>query len=151
MFGKKNNEDRGKVETIIGNGTKVEGDISTKGSLRVEGEVIGKIVAEGDLFIGEDGNINSQIKARKVIVAGKVKGNVVASDKFELLAKGELEGDIKSKVLKIEEGAKFVGNSKLFNEKNDPKISVKAVKNEKKSNKSINKENLNKEKNKENK
>lgn len=117
MFGdneKEKSKKRGKVETIIGTGTKIEGDIQTKGSLRVEGEIVGNIKAEGDLFVGEEGKLETEIEARNVVIAGKVKGNIKAHQKLEILPQGHLNGDIKSDKLKIEEGAVFIGNSKTL-------------------------------------
>ncbi len=116
MFGDNKNEEsnKSKVETVLGKGTKIEGDICTSGSLRVEGEIIGKIKAEGDLFVGESGNIKNQIEARNIIIAGRVESNVIAQKKLEILPSGILCGDIKTNVLKIEEGAKFIGSSQIL-------------------------------------
>ncbi|ACL71092.1 bactofilin family protein [Halothermothrix orenii] len=124
MLGNKNDgkvteEMKSKVETILGNGTKIEGDLFTKGSLRVEGEVIGNIKAEGDLFVGEKGKLKTEIDARNVIIAGTVNGNIVAREKLEILPSGQLNGDIKTKKLKIEEGAVFIGSSSPLNGKSD--------------------------------
>ncbi len=120
MFGdnqeKKKEADKGKVETILGSGTNIEGDIHTKGSLRVEGKVTGKIIADGDLFIGEEGKVNTEIEARNVIIAGKINGNVTAKNKLEILPTGKLYGDIKTNIIKIEEGAVFKGSSAPLNE-----------------------------------
>ncbi|MFW6389772.1 MAG: bactofilin family protein [Halanaerobiales bacterium] len=113
---KKIEEAKSKVETILGAGTVIEGDISTKGSLRIEGKVKGNIKAEGDLYIGENGKIEKEIKARNVIIAGSVNGNIIAAKKIELLPAGKLKGDIQTKVLKIEEGAVFNGSSKPLND-----------------------------------
>src|SRR5690554_1168117 len=104
-------EAKGKVETILGNGTTVEGDLYTKGPLRVEGRVKGKIKAEGDLLVGESGNLETEIEARNVLIAGTVRGNIKALNKIEILPSGKLYGDIKTKTIKIEEGAVFVGSS----------------------------------------
>src|SRR6056297_911362 len=98
MFGdnddkKKMDADRGKVETILGNGTNIEGDIKTKGSIRIEGEISGNINADGDIFVGEDGRVKAEIKARNVILAGRVEGNISAK-KLEVLPSGKLIGDI---------------------------------------------------------
>lgn len=123
---RKLNEERSKVETILGIGTMVEGDIFTKGSLRVEGRVKGFIKAEGDLYIGESGVLETKIEARKVIIAGSVNGNISAEEKIEILPSGKLNGDIRTKSLKIEEGAVFVGSSKLLedgSEVNNPDLS----------------------------
>ena len=116
MFGDNKNEEsnKSKVETVLGKGTKIEGDICTSGSLRVEGEVIGKVKADGDIFVGESGNIKNQIEARNIIIAGRVESNVIAQKKLEILLSGVLCGDIKTNVLKIEEGARFIGSSQIL-------------------------------------
>lgn len=126
------------INTIFGQQTIVDGKLTTKGSIRIEGKMKGTIIAEGDVFIGESGEVNSNIEARNIVIAGKVEGNVTAKEKLEILAAGRLEGDIKSKRLVIEEGAKFIGKSipleenevqkpkqKDKNEKNVEKVSEK--------------------------
>jgi len=119
MFGNGKNDkkefDKEKVETILGAGTKVDGNINTKGSLRVEGTVVGEIKVEGDLFVGEDAKIKTKVEARNVVVAGKIEGDITAENKLEILPTGKIDGDIKMKTIKIEEGAKFEGNSKILN------------------------------------
>ncbi|MFW6264770.1 MAG: bactofilin family protein [Bacillota bacterium] len=122
---KKLEEAKGKVETILGNGTAIEGDINTKGSLRIEGRVKGVIKAEGDLYIGESGVLHTQIEARNVIVAGTVNGNIIATEKIEILPSGRLNGDIQTKTIKIEEGASFAGESRPLESKKDMDISKK--------------------------
>lgn len=122
---KKQEEAKGKVETILGNGTAIEGDLYTKGSLRVEGKVKGVIKAEGDLYVGESGVLHSQIEARKVIVAGTIHGNIVATEKIEILPSGSLNGNIQTKTVKIEEGASFSGESRPLNNQKSIDVSTK--------------------------
>lgn len=121
---KKLEEEKSKVITILGNGTTVEGDFRTKGTLRIEGKVKGNIKAEGDLYIGESGVLETEIEARNVIIAGVVNGNIVAEKKIELLSSGKLNGNIKTKTLKIEEGATFIGSSKPLNKDNYEKNNI---------------------------
>lgn len=129
MFGNKKDQKvektKSKVETIIGTGTKIEGDIYTKGSLRIEGEIEGHIKAEGDLFIGEGGKVKTEIEAQNIIVAGTASGNITASHKVEILATGKVSGDIKTKTLKIEEGANFDGSSTVIKNKGEGINSLK--------------------------
>lgn len=131
MFGdnqeKKKEAAKGEVETILGSGTNIEGDIYTKGSIRVEGEITGNIKADGDLFVGEDGVVNTEVKARNIIVAGKVEGNVIAKNKLEILPTGRLYGDIKTKTIKIEEGAVFKGSSTPLADSNKKKKKAKST------------------------
>lgn len=105
-------EAKGKVETILGAGTRIEGDIYTRGSIRVEGKIKGNIKADGDLFIGEDGKVETEIEARNVVIAGSVNGNILAHQRVELLPTAKVVGDIVTDILKIEEGARFTGSSK---------------------------------------
>lgn len=117
MLGKKRKEQKieeskGKVETILGEGTKIKGNIFTRGSMRIEGEVEGKIEAEGDIFVGEKGIVDTEITARNVVVAGKINGNVLAKEKLEIMSSGRISGDIQTDTLKIEAGANFTGSSR---------------------------------------
>ncbi|MFW5788128.1 MAG: bactofilin family protein [Bacillota bacterium] len=118
MFSDKDNNNKD-VKTVFGKGTKIVGDLETKGSVRVEGEITGKLKAEGDVFIGESGIIKTEIEARKVVIAGKINADIIAHEKLEILSKGALEGDIKCDNLIIEEGASFVGNSSRLKDKNN--------------------------------
>ncbi|MGM0409388.1 MAG: bactofilin family protein [Bacillota bacterium] len=119
MFGKNQSEkEQGKVETIIGSGTKVDGNLNTKGSLRIEGKIDGFVESEGEVFVGEGGNITADITARNVIIAGSVQGNINAKNKLKILASGKLNGDLKAKTLIIKEGAVFTGTSSLHTKNN---------------------------------
>lgn len=105
---------KGTVETILGEGTSIEGDLRTKGSLRLEGEFKGNIKAVGDIFVGKKGKLETKIKARKVSLAGIVHGDIIATEKIEILSSGKLYGNIQAPSLKIEEGAVFSGLSKVL-------------------------------------
>ncbi len=109
---KKNVESPIRVETIIGNGTSISGNLYCKGSIRVEGQIEGgEVVAAGDVFIGKDGKVVANIKGRNIIIAGEVRGDVDAKEKLEIVPTGTLIGDIKMATLVIEDGASFKGKS----------------------------------------
>ena len=97
------------VETIIGRDTKVQGSVVAGGTLRVDGQVDGEIVAKGDIVVGETGSVKAQIKGRSATIAGVVHGNVEVTDKLELASSAKLYGDIKTGILIIGEGAVFKG------------------------------------------
>jgi cytoskeletal protein CcmA (bactofilin family) len=103
----------GRIETIIGKGTTVEGTINIDGATRIDGTVIGKLVANDAVTLGATGVVKAEIRAKTIIVGGKVEGNLIASDKVELQAKSELVGDITAKSLLIEHGAIFHGSSRM--------------------------------------
>ena len=98
--------------TIISRGVKIEGKITSSGNIRIDGEIQGDIFSESNITIGEDAKINGLINATIITIGGKVSGIVRAKDKLILNSKSNLKGDIFTKNLVIEEGAKFDGKCK---------------------------------------
>jgi cytoskeletal protein CcmA (bactofilin family) len=109
----KSNKKETKIETIIGSNTDFEGNIRTQQGLRIEGKIKGEIWADA-VVLGEAGVILGDITARKVTVAGKVKGNISASESLELYTKGQILGDIKTSKLLVADGACFEGNCQMI-------------------------------------
>jgi cytoskeletal protein CcmA (bactofilin family) len=112
---KKNNleEGNGLMNTIIGKDTTITGTLDVKGALRVDGVVKGKIICSDCVTVGATGVVEADIEANTAVIAGKMSGNVHTSDKIELQAKCEMEGDIKTKSLVIEQGAVFCGSCNM--------------------------------------
>ena len=119
--------------TIISNGVKIEGKVESTGSIRVDGTLKGDLIAKGNVTVGEQGDINGEITANIVTIGGKVVGTVNAKEKLVLETKCVLKGDIITKVLVIEAGAKFYGKSNMgdVRETSRPNISTN-IKNENK-------------------
>jgi cytoskeletal protein CcmA (bactofilin family) len=99
--------------TVISQGVKIEGKLSCSGNIRLDGEVQGDISSQGVVIIGENGKVNGQINADSITIGGKVAGTVRAKDKVVLEAKANLKGDIITKILMMEAGAIFNGNTKM--------------------------------------
>jgi len=99
--------------TIISNGVKIEGKVTSTGSIRVDGALKGDLNAKGNVTVGEQGKINGEIVANIVTIGGNVVGTVNAKEKLVLETKCVLTGDIITKVLVIEAGAKFDGKSNM--------------------------------------
>ncbi len=111
-MGRKN---RGNVangeNTVIGAGTTVNGDIVADSAImRVDGQVNGGITTKGDLVVGPSGVINGNVTASSLNLAGKVLGNVDADNKVEIEAKGQIIGDITTKLMAMDETAVIKGN-----------------------------------------
>jgi len=108
---KKNNHNEvdGLMNTIIGKDTVFNGTLDVKGALRVDGTVKGKVICSDCVTVGATGIVEAEIEANTAIIAGRMMGNVVTSEKIELQAKCEMEGDLKTKSLVIEQGAVFCG------------------------------------------
>ena len=99
--------------TIISNGVKIEGKITSSGNIRIDGELKGDILSQSDVTIGELGQVNGQINANVITIGGKVSGIVRAKEKLVLDSKGNLKGDIFTKIFVVEAGAKYDGKSKM--------------------------------------
>lgn len=109
MISKK--KDEKVIETIIGSDTVIEGKITLATSLRVDGKVMGEIVSNGDVYIGKDAYVEPSIKAKNIVIAGEVRGDVETTEKVQIEAKGKLTGSATSRGIIIEDGGIFNGNS----------------------------------------
>ena len=104
--------------TIISNGVKIEGKLSSNGNIRFEGEIQGDISSEDTVVIAEKAIVKGKINAASILIAGKVLGTINAKEKLTLSVKGNIEGDIYTKILVVEEGAIFNGKGKVGKENN---------------------------------
>jgi cytoskeletal protein CcmA (bactofilin family) len=104
-------DEPGAEVTVVGQGARLEGTIVSAGSLRIDGQVKGKISAEGDVTLSPQSQVEADIQAQSVTVAGKYRGNVVVRNRAELARGGRVDGNITSKTLVVAEGAVFNGQS----------------------------------------
>lgn len=96
--------------------SKVEGKLNFEGTARIDGQIDGEILAK-DLIIGESALVTAQIKAASIIVAGTVKGAIIASQRIEIRATAKISGKITSPILVVHEGAAFEGHCAMQPEK----------------------------------
>lgn len=108
--GRRMAEQQGEV-TIVGKGAKLEGTVVSAGSLRIDGQVKGQINADGDVMLSPQSQVEADIRAQNVAVAGRFKGTIVVKGRAEISRGGRVDGNITSKTLVIEEGAIFQGQS----------------------------------------
>lgn len=100
----------GKPETtIISSGTNIDGTLKAAGTLRVDGVFNGTMNVEGSVIIGEGGYVKGNIRTDKIVIAGKVEGNIYSNGTLELTSNGRLYGDIEVKNIIIADGAIFQG------------------------------------------
>jgi cytoskeletal protein CcmA (bactofilin family) len=97
--------------TVVGQGARIEGTLVSAGSLRIDGQVKGKVTAEGDVGLSAQSRVEADIAAQNVTVGGQLRGNIVAKGKAELVRGGRVEGNITARTLVIAEGALFSGQS----------------------------------------
>jgi len=101
------------INTIIGEGARFNGEFILEGSLRIDGVFTGKILSEGKVIVGQTGHVKTNIQARVVVVAGRVDGNIYASDTAQLLSTAQVYGDIIAANLQVDEGVVFDGRARI--------------------------------------
>lgn len=112
MF-KKNEINSDKIDTLIGKNTKISGKIEAKGAIRIDGELDGDIVVEGNITIGEDSKITGNIEGSSIFISGTVQGNIKCREHLRLGNTAKLFGDVEVNTLIIDENAIFDGNCKM--------------------------------------
>jgi len=102
-----------RFDTLIGRQTEIQGTLRVVQSVRIDGKVIGNIEASKDqaitVVIGQEGEVQGDVIASRVIVAGKVSGNIDAYERVELMASSLVQGDVKYGSIAVEHGARMLG------------------------------------------
>jgi cytoskeletal protein CcmA (bactofilin family) len=97
-------------QATIGKGLYIKGEITGSESLYIDGKVEGSLNLPGNrVTVGRNGQVSANITAREIVVLGKVKGNVTATDRVDIRAEGSLNGDVAAARISIEDGAFFKG------------------------------------------
>ena len=97
-------------QASISKGLSIKGEITGSESLFIDGKVEGSINLNGNrVTVGRNGQVAASITAREVVVLGKVRGNVTASDRVDIRAEGALTGDVAAARISIDDGAFFKG------------------------------------------
>jgi cytoskeletal protein CcmA (bactofilin family) len=102
-----------KFDTLIGRNAEIHGCLKLNESVRIDGKVVGNIEALKDaaisVVIGPTGEIQGDVVASRIIVAGKVSGNLHGLERVELMASALVQGDIKYASMAVEHGARLLG------------------------------------------
>ncbi len=125
MWGTKSRRATGvAIETLIGPGTRVHGDIDFAGGCHVDGEVIGNVRATGatsaTLSISEAGRVEGSVSAPFVVLNGTVQGDVRAAERVELGATAKVVGNVHYRLIEMAIGAEI--NGKLVHEGEQPAL-----------------------------
>jgi cytoskeletal protein CcmA (bactofilin family) len=100
------------IRTLVGEGTRLSGDVEFADALRIDGEVHGNVVATtatSMVVISEKARVHGEVKAGHVIINGEVKGPVHSSDLLELQPKARIVGDVRYELLEMHQGALIDG------------------------------------------
>jgi cytoskeletal protein CcmA (bactofilin family) len=91
----------------------IDGDLSFRDELLIDGKVNGKINATGALIVGKNARVRGEVRVKSVTVQGTIEGNVFASERCVLEPGATLRGDIESPRLALDENASFLGRAKI--------------------------------------
>ncbi len=113
MFGNKTSKTPTRIDSLIGAGTRIQGDISFTGGLRVDGEIVGNVTCEGDqpatLVVSERARIEGSVKVNHAVINGAVVGPVHASEFLELQPGARIAGDVAYSRIEMHLGAVIDG------------------------------------------
>lgn len=124
MFGSKKIKSS-KIDTLVGQGVEVTGDIKFQGGLHLDGKVTGNVAtadnAEGTvLVISDRGCVEGDVHVAYAIINGEVIGNVYATEKLELSAKARISGNVEYNLLEMASGAEI--NGQMLHNQNEKKL-----------------------------
>jgi cytoskeletal protein CcmA (bactofilin family) len=110
MFGHKT---KNTIDSLIGVSTKIEGNVHFKGGLRIDGHVVGNVIAEAGepsmLVISEQAKVEGEVRVAHLVVNGEIVGPVYSAELLELQPKARITGDVNYKALEMHGGALVAG------------------------------------------
>jgi len=101
------------IETLIGKSIKIKGELHGNNNIVINGEVEGRIVVQGNLFIGDQARVNANVEANQAVVGGNVRGNIFVNERLTLKPSARIFGDIECGKLSIQEGAILNGKCSI--------------------------------------
>jgi len=100
----------GELNGILDKGSHLRGELHFEQTFRVDGKLTGKVVSEGDLVVGERGEIDGEIEVGRAFISGLVRGRIQAARRLEIGAGGRVYADLETPTLVIGDGAIFQGS-----------------------------------------
>ncbi len=122
------------INTIIGKGSSITGNLRINGFVRLDGDINGNLETDGNIIIGDGARIKGDVKAKAVIVGGIVVGNILAQESIKLLSDSAVLGDVISRKVQVEDKATFHGHcisikdEEQFQKTSDAYLESKAIK-----------------------
>ena len=110
------------IHTTLGKETIFQGTMRFSTSLKIDGTFEGEIASSGYLFIDDGALVKADIKVGSVVIGGVVHGNIVATEKLEMLSTGKVFGNVTTSKLKIADGVIFEGKCEMI--KNPDEIDI---------------------------
>ena len=109
----KSESTQGDLNGFIDRGSELRGELHFENNFRVDGRIVGTVISEGSLVVGDHGEVEGEVKVGRVFVAGTVKGSVEAGRQVQIAPGGKVYADISTPSLVIEDGAVFEGHCSM--------------------------------------
>ena len=103
-------------QTIIAEDVQIDGDIILSGNITIYGEIRGAVSTDGAIHLAKDGKIFGEVKSSSIQMNGYIEGDMFIDGTAELLSNCELVGNLKYRVLNIQDGAQFSGRCEIIND-----------------------------------
>ena len=116
----KSEGERGDLNGFLDAGSHIEGDLHFEDTFRVDGRLSGRVVSDGDLVVGEQGQVEGEIRVGRIFISGTVRGSVQAARRVEITASGKVHADVETPSLMIEDGAFFEGRCSMGKRSQEP-------------------------------
>jgi cytoskeletal protein CcmA (bactofilin family) len=101
---------------FLDTGSHLQGELRFENAFRIDGKFSGTVVSDGDLMVGESGEVEGELRIGRVFVSGTVRGNVYAKKRVQIAAGGKVYADLDTTALVIEDGGLFEGRCAMTRE-----------------------------------
>jgi len=101
------------ANTVISEDVTIEGTITSKGNIQINGTLTGDLTCKAGSEIGATATIKGNIESANATILGNITGNINSNDKIEFKTGATISGDIKSKRLTVEDGVTFIGHAEI--------------------------------------
>lgn len=105
---------REEPETTLGEGVTFRGELCFEHCLRIDGTFEGELVSKGKIIVGPKGRVKANLNLKEAIIEGRVEGNITVEERVELRGEAQVFGDIRAKVLSVDEGVTLVGHVQVM-------------------------------------
>jgi cytoskeletal protein CcmA (bactofilin family) len=118
------------IRSLVGEGMTVQGNLRFTEGLRIDGEVMGDVIADGEgrsiLVISDNARVNGRVSAAHVIISGEVRGPLHSTEMLELQPKARVVGDVRYELLEMHPGATVEGELKPLKSAEKPALKLAA-------------------------
>ena len=104
---------QGDLNGFLDAGSHMTGELHFEDTFRIDGKFTGNVVSNGDLIVGERGDVDGEIKVHRIFVSGTVRGTLRAAERVEIIAAGKVLADVYTPSLMIDDGAHFEGRCSM--------------------------------------